>query len=104
MSAWIQKGNTVVLGTNGVRQSSKFQRRFSNGSAYCAHAEMDAIDRARRKFNSIEGLDLYVVRFLKNGNPAIAKPCKYCMKYIKRAKIGRVHYTNINGEWETLTI
>ena len=65
---------------------------------------MDAIDKATRKFGSVEGLDLYVARYRKDGTPAISKPCVHCMKHIKAANLRRVYYVNEEGEWAHLVV
>jgi deoxycytidylate deaminase len=56
------------------------------------HAEIDALIRAEFK-----ATDLYVARVLKDGSPALAKPCPICRLAMKRAGVLRVHYTNNKG-------
>lgn len=43
-----------------------------------------------------KGMELYVFRYVKNGKGwrvANSKPCRECVKIIKKAKIRKVHYT-----------
>ena len=99
LSAWLSRGNSVVIGTSASRESPKFVRRYKDGSvAYCAHAEMDCINKATSKFGSLKGMDLHVVRFYKDGLPACSKPCIYCMKHIMAAGIRYVYYVDENGQ------
>lgn len=65
---------------------------------------MQAITNGMKAFGSVEGMDLYVARFLKKGTPAISKPCKFCMKWIRTYRIGKIHYIDINGKWISETI
>jgi len=58
------------------------------------HAEMDALRYAK------DGDTLKVIRFLKNGTPTMAKPCKFCLKLIKKYNLESVQYTNWDGKWE----
>jgi len=95
--AWIARGNSLFLGTNGEKQSPKFRRFFGdkNDTAYCCHAEMQAIERARATERDV----LWVARFKKDGSLAVSKPCKYCMHHIKRAGIRRICYVDKSGNW-----
>lgn len=104
LSAWIVKGKTTVFGVNSMRESVKFRREFKgNCVGYCAHAEMDCIQRAEKLF-PLKGMDLFVTRFTKDGLPAISKPCPYCMVHIKAAGLRRVHYFDANGNWQMLKV
>ena len=104
LSAWIAKGKTTVFGVNSLRQSVKFRRNFKDSkSAYCAHAEMDCLNKASKLF-PLEGMELHVTRFLKDGRPAISKPCFHCMEHIRRAGIKKVHYFDRDGNWCCLKV
>ena len=62
------------------------------------HAEMNVLRFAKA------GDTIEVLRFLKTGGLAMAKPCPHCMKYMREAGIKMVRYTNEEGEWEQLKV
>jgi deoxycytidylate deaminase len=55
------------------------------------HAEQAAI--LKRGLDNCKGLDMYVVRILKDGTLATSKPCKVCASMIKDVGIRRVVWT-----------
>ena len=61
------------------------------------HAEQHAI--IKRGLDNCEGLDLYVVRILKNLNYAISYPCTVCKVLIKEVGIRNVYYIDKKGEF-----
>jgi deoxycytidylate deaminase len=61
---------------------------------YSVHAECDAIMRANH------GDTLIVVRVLKNGKLACAKPCEKCLTFAKSYGIKKVYYSNWDGNIE----
>lgn len=98
-----RRGKLLKITTNSHKKSPKYFRFYShktedrNGPAYCQHAEMAALRYAQ------PGDKLVVVRFLKDGSLACAKPCEHCEKRIKKLGL-RVRYTNEAGEFETLNL
>ena len=66
------------------------------------HAEVDAIHKARKK--NLKGCSLLVVRFLKDGNLAMAKPCNFCMSYINYVEISNICYSNDKGLIEEIKL
>lgn len=97
LAALLWRDNKLIrIGINGIRSSPSFRRYYSDGDiAECSHAEMDALQFYKY------GDRLEVLRWTKNGNLAMAKPCRYCMKRIKHLDV-KVRYTNSKGNWETL--
>ena len=55
------------------------------------HAEVAALN-ACRKVN-LMGATIYVARVLRDGCPAISKPCDYCQQALQARGIKRVVYT-----------
>ena len=53
------------------------------------HAENDALKRC----GSTKGATIYVARVGRNGQPALARPCKQCRKLLLEAGIRRAIYT-----------
>lgn len=104
MVAWVQIGKTIIWGSNNTRNNRKFNRIFPNGEANCAHAEMDAAQRAITISPNKQHKNLHVMRFLKNGDPAMAKPCIHCQKFLKDNNFKNVFYTDENGNWQKLKL
>jgi len=101
LTAWAKVGKSIVYGVNSYRCSTRFQRLYTDGQkGYHLHAEMDLI----RKIKGLNVREISVARFIKSGRPTMAKPCKYCQKFLKEAGIKKVKYTNWDGKWETLKL
>ena len=68
------------------------------------HAELAAIIQV--KSASLRGADLYTCRAMRqHGEPrAMGKPCKECMKLIRKSHIKRIYYTNVDGEMEMMRV
>ena len=65
------------------------------------HAEMNAcmgVDPV-----DLMGAEIYVYRILRNGSPALAKPCKMCKNYLRSVGVKKVHYTTPTG-FDTLNL
>jgi len=91
-----RNGKLISIQANGNSYDRRFFRIYKDGRAFCAHAEMAALTSSR------PGDKLVVIRWTKDGQLAMAKPCRWCQKHIKRARLLNVRYTNINGQWEFL--
>lgn len=90
MVAIITKGGKII--SSSVNNMEKTHPATFNGQySRCVHAEISVIHRAAN-ISDIEGTDIYVYRFLKNGALGNSKPCKSCMDAIKRAKIKYMTY------------
>ena len=98
LAAILKRGKKVVkVGENTNKTHPKYKRTYPDGQQGShMHAEMNVLRFAK------PGDTLEVLRFLKTGGRAMAKPCQYCMKHIKEAGIKKVRYTNFDGEWECL--
>ena len=58
------------------------------------HAEVNAINNMKRQKRNCEGADLYVYRFLSNGDYGLARPCGDCMTVIINQRIKRIWYSD----------
>ena len=58
------------------------------------HAEMSAL-----RFSK-PGDVLFVLRWTKDGQLTMSKPCERCQQMINSAGLKKVFYTNWNGEFE----
>ena len=62
------------------------------------HAELSAILNAGE---DCFGCDIYIYRQLKSGQPANAKPCKFCLEMIRKVGIVNIYYTD-EGDFKQL--
>ena len=94
--AWTKIGSSIITGVNTGRCSLKFSREYPDGTlGYHLHAEMDLLRKLRK--NSVN--KIYVARFTKGGKLTMAKPCKYCEKYLRDFNIKKVYYSNWDGNF-----
>lgn len=94
-----RRRKVLRIGTNVSKTHPACGRQFPSGDiAHHMHAEMNVLRFAR------PGDDLEVMRFRKDGTPAMAKPCMYCMKQIRENGIRRIRWTNSEGIWESMRV
>lgn len=63
---------------------------------YSIHAEVDAINKARKSRIDLTEADLYVVRIGRKSMDyplRYSKPCESCAEYIKKVGLRRVYYS-----------
>lgn len=100
ITAIIEKKNTIVAYGFNSGKSHPLQARFGdNPHKIFLHAEMDAIKNALKYGykDDLEGSTVYVARVLKNGEPALAKPCKGCMTALKFFGVKEVYWSDNEG-------
>jgi len=91
MSCVIVKGNTIIsTGYNQLKTHPKSPHKWN-----MIHAEFAAV--LGTPAAQLRGSTVYVYRELKNGESALAKPCKSCMKMLSDCEISRVFYSTANG-------
>ena len=93
-SVLVNKNSIVSVGNNSYKTHPLLKDRTEWPFL---HAEQHAI--IRRGLDNCEGLDLYVVRILKNFNYAISYPCDVCKQLIKEVGIRNVYYIDEKGEF-----
>jgi len=112
----VQKGRVLTVGWN-TRKEIPMQRHFNslrgfNTSEYpnCAHAEMNAISKLVRLYNTddidFSKTSIFIYRERgDNQKLALAKPCVACMAAIRKLGIRHLYYTgNESIISETLVI
>ena len=99
--AYAKVRNSYRIGINSNRKSAKFKRKYNDGTyGYHLHAEMDLIRQCPEGSLRV----IHVIRFRKNGAPTMAKPCRFCQRFLREHGIIKVHYTNWEGEWEVMKL
>lgn len=56
------------------------------------------------KVKDIHKKTVYVTRFLHDGTPTMARPCRLCQKHLYEKGVRRVRYTDWDGEWQKMKI
>ncbi len=51
-----------------------------------------------------KGETVYVKRFRRDGMPTMARPCRFCQKYLYENGITRVRYTDWDGLWKKMIL
>lgn len=99
MGAVIVKGNRVLSSAcNKVNRHCKYIPIKKWKSSL--HAEANAIlslIKARR-YDDLNGADMYVTRINKVGHSMMAKPCSHCEALALSVGIRRIFYTNEHRE------
>lgn len=93
-----KKGMVVSYGMNSRKSDPLAAKYGRHPDAIYPHAELAAIKSAVDYFR-LDGLEelyectMYVARVLKNGEPALAKPCIGCQRAIQEFGITNVEWT-----------
>lgn len=77
---------------------NKFRNFNPDEASNKLHSEIHALSWLIGKPINWSKIELYIYRELKNGQPAISKPCEACSKLIKDLGIKTVFYINENGQ------
>lgn len=96
MAAVLYKRNRIIATGINSWKSHPLMGRYSDidGKHYL-HAEIDCIKNALKLVDKkeIKGAEIFVARVLKNGETAIAKPCKICQKALSDFGITGIYWT-----------
>lgn len=96
-------GKTNWFGNNNRKSHPMMVKKFRNGQeGSCLHAEVSALLKVPRQSRHM--VDLYVVRFLRNGSISMAKPCPMCEKFLRKHSVRNVYYTNWKGGWDRMKL
>lgn len=97
-----RKSRVISTGYNDMGKTHTLMQKYARNMAFTLglHAEVDACIGVPKA--ELLGADLYVVRILRNGKVAIAKPCKVCQRFIADVGIRSVYYSVNDTEWNTI--
>lgn len=89
-----KRGKVLSVGENSYKKTHPMQKKFAEkeGMAYKVflHAEISALIKLR---NPEDAHTITIIRTLKNGEPANAKPCRICAAAIKNSNIKNIVHT-----------
>ena len=103
LGAVLAKKNRVIsTGYNDMRKTHTIMQKYNRDKTWAPglHAEVDACIGVPAA--EMDGADLYVVRILKSGHLAMARPCRICQRFILDVGIRRVYYSFSDEGWEEL--
>lgn len=90
--AYDKRGRLLSVGTNSYIKThpaqAKYSKKAGKPDAIYIHAELAALLKARGKVHK-----LVVVRYGKNGQPLLAKPCAACQLAIHDFGVKSVEHT-----------
>lgn len=92
-----KRGRIIAVGTNNYTKTHPTQQYFAKKVGLeCKdklHAEIQALVRSSDK----KVYKLTVERYLQDGSPAMAKPCRVCQEAIVAYGVSVVEYTTSEG-------
>ena len=97
-----RKNRAISTGYNDMRKTHTLMQKYNHDKTWAPglHAEVDACIGVPRA--ELLASDLYVVRILKSGKVALAKPCKICQRFIADVGIHAVYYSINDNEWGSM--
>jgi len=100
IGAVIFKGNKIIsYAYNEFRCCSRLHPKYKRFD-FSFHAEQRAILNAR---TDLRRTSILVVRINREGNFLLAKPCCYCLEYIREVGIKNIYYSTDTGIEKLLT-
>ena len=102
MAAVLTDGYRTFIGFNSYKShplQARFSKRVGEEHKIHVHAEVSVLAKALKEWNpyfntsNLDGFTLYIARVLKDGTPALAKPCPGCLAAITEFNIKHVEYT-----------
>lgn len=97
--------NSLYVGRNSHKTSPRWKRSFPDKKqdSYARHAEMDLLARLPRS-TDFRSLYVYVMRWKKDGQISMARPCFACTKRLMDAgvRLSRIHYIDWRGSWQRM--
>lgn len=89
----VKKGRVLSFGVNDMKKSHPRQSKYIKNKEFFLglHAELHAIIGVSAR--DLDESTLFVGRVLKNGVPALAKPCQACENLLREAGVREVYFT-----------
>lgn len=104
VAAIVKKGKIVAIGKNQTKTHPVAALYGKHEKAIYLHAEVDAINKAKKHLGSLSGTELYVMRMKQDGTIGLSLPCEGCSRCIVDNSIPKVNYSKDNGEMECISL
>lgn len=100
----VKKGRVISTGFNMMGKSHPIMQRYLGKSDFTLglHAEVHACIGVAAE--DLLGAELWVCRLHRNGNMAMARPCRVCQRFLIDVGVKRVYYSNNLGQVECLKL
>lgn len=92
-----RQGKVCAIGVNSSKthpRQARLAKQYGHQDQIGLHAELCALIKSREKIHS-----LIVIRLLRNGKTANAKPCPICSEAIRIAGVKNVVFSNEFGNY-----
>jgi len=99
----VKKHNIISTGFNLMWRTHPISSKYNVKSwSIGIHAELHCT--IGLSMSDLQGSDIYVYRVLKNCQPALAKPCKSCQKFLSDVGVKKAHYSLGDGKFGTIKL
>ena len=98
LGAVVAKGNRVLgVGFNNQGKTHPIMRKYDPGEFRPGgiHAEVKACQGA--SYRELSNAEIYVARILRSGEPALAKPCEICQRFLRAMGVKKAYYSMPEG-------
>ena len=105
LGAVVAKRNRVLgVGFNNQGKTHPIMRKYDPGEFRPGgiHAEVKACQGA--SYRELNGAEIYVARVLRSGEPALAKPCEICQRFLRAMGVRLAYYSLPDGKAGTLVL
>jgi tRNA(Arg) A34 adenosine deaminase TadA len=101
-------GSVIAQGGRIIAKGVNTPKPRTPASSFSTHAEIVTLKRLISNLirkNKTDKFEIYVARVTPGNCIGSSKPCPKCMDALKKSGIiYLVHYTNNNGQWESMNI
>jgi len=91
-----------ILGALAIRSDGAIVKSRNSPSMLETNPKVHAEAKLCKKID--KGSIVYVARVNRNGNFAMAKPCKHCMTKLRNKQVKKVYYTISDYEWGVIDL
>jgi len=107
IGAMVVKGNRVItFGICTEKTSPKNPKLKASTFRNQLCAEVVTVNKARNLLHPkpLGKYDLYVGRITPGGRISMAKPCKFCLDFLRETEVENIFFTNRKGEIEKMRV
>ena len=102
VAAVVYRGKIIAIGKNQNKTHPEAAKYCKHEDAIFLHAEVDAINRAKKKMPCLSKTQIFVLRIRQDGTVGNSLPCLGCASCIEEHKVSQINYTNEEGELECI--
>ena len=91
--AYDKRGRLIAKATNNYKRSHPLQAHFAKLAGQPERVYLHAEVAVLLRCNDKQPHSVYIERFYKNGQPALAAPCPICRAALKAYGVEKITYT-----------